>query len=344
MSPETMSPSTAQLRATKPAESGPSLARRIFRWREGGLLVALFATAATFGLVEPSYFNLVNLTTILEQASITGILALGVTFVIITAGIDLSFGSTLGLAAVTFGLLITGGVPLLLATLAAMAVGGAAGVFNGVLTTALKISPLIVTLGTMSIFSGLALLLTSGRTIFSLPAEVDVIVNAKVLGIPLLVIVFAALLAVSWFVLRRTRFGEYCIATGGSLEVARLAGIRTSFYIASAYAVLGVLAGLAGVLTVGRLGAADPLTGADLLLPVIAATVIGGASLAGGEGSMVGTALGAILISALQAGLTILVVPSFYQRLAVGTVIILAVTFDQIQKGRLKIRFRRRAS
>lgn len=314
--------------------------RLLARWPLAGIVIAVLLMMVVFGLLEPRYFGADNLLTILDQSSVTGILAVGTTFVIITAGIDLSFGSTVGLAAATLGVLLQAGVSPYLAVLAAVVVGGAAGLVNGILTTVLKITPLIVTLGTLSVFAGLALLITGGKTVFTLPAEFTAIANARIAGFSLSVVSLAVVLAVAGFLLRRTTFGEYCIATGGNAEVARLVGIRVGAYVTGAYAVLGLLAGLAAVLTVGRLGAADPQAGADLLLPVIAAAVIGGASLAGGEGSVLGSVVGAIFISALQAGLTILVVPAFYQRLAVGTVIIFAVTLDGVQRG--KLRFRRR--
>lgn len=305
--------------------------------RQAGITIALVLLVVIVGLLEPSYWTGANLLTILQQAAVTGILAVGVTFVIITAGIDLSFGSTVGLAAATFGMTLQADWPLVLAVLIALAVGVVAGLVNGVITTALRITPLIVTLGTLSIYAGLALLLTDGRTIFSLPAVLDITVNARIFGVPVSVLVLVLVTGVASFVLNRTIFGEYCIATGGNPEVARLAGIRTNLYVAGAYVLLGLLAGLAAVLTVGRLGAADPQTGADLLLPVIAASVIGGASLSGGEGSVVGAVIGAVFISALQAGLTILVIPAFYQQITVGVVIILAVALDKLQRGELRL-------
>lgn len=325
--------------ADEQPRSGPEVSwmQRARFLRQGGLAVVIVVMAVIFGVIQPSYFGIHNLLTILEQSSISGILAIGVTFVIITAGIDLSFGSALGLTGVVFGLLVVHGAPFLIGVLAAVIVGIAAGVLNGIVTTALKINPLIVTLGTMSIFSGIALLLTGGNTLFTLPPEVGTVVNSSIVGIPTIVLVFAVVTAVCTLVLSRTKFGEYCIATGGNAEVARLAGIRVGFYVGSAYALLGFLAGLAGVMTVGRLGAANPTSGADLLLPVIAASVIGGASLAGGEGSIIGAALGAIFLAALQAGLTILVISAFYQQIVIGAVIVLAVAFDQIQKGRLNL-------
>lgn len=309
----------------------------VVRWRQAGIFGALVLMALAFGLAESSYFTSRNLVLILEQSAVTAILAIGATFVIITAGIDLSFGSTVGLAAALLGVMLQAGAPVPAALLAAVALGGVAGLLNGVLTTVLKITPLIITLGTLSIYSGLALIVTGGDTIFELPADFTTALDTRIAGVPISVVTMLVVLAVCGFLLRRTTFGEYCIATGGNAEVARLAGIRIGWYITGAYVVLGLLAGLAAVLTVGRLGAADPQVGADLLLPVIAAAVIGGAKLSGGEGSVAGAVIGAVFISALQAGLTILVVPAFYQRVSIGSVIILAVAFDKVQSGELRL-------
>lgn len=338
-------PRAARSDATMQEPSTPSRARRlagsVAAARQVGILLALVLLVVVVGVLEPSYWELSNLLTVLEQSSVTGILAVGVTFVIITAGIDLSFGSNLGVCAAGFGLMLEAEWPLAAAALVTLLVGTAGGLVNGWLTTMLKITPLIVTLGTLSVFSGLALLMTDGRTIFDLPVSLDAVVNSRFLGLPAAVVVLGVVTAVASFLLNRTTFGEYCIATGGNAEVARLAGIRVGRYVGAAYCVLGVLAGVAAILTVGRLGSADPQAGADLLLPVIAASVIGGASLSGGEGSVAGAVIGAVFISALQAGLTILVIPAFYQQITVGAVIILAVTIENLQRGDIGIGRRR---
>lgn len=310
----------------------------LLHFRQAGILTALIVLVIAFGIAQPDYLSVHNLLNILQQAAVTGILAVGVTFVIITAGIDLSFGSTLGLSAAALGLSLQSGYSLPVAMLIALGIGVACGILNGLLTTLLGITPLIVTLGTLSTYSGIALMLTGGKAIFTIPSGFEILITSTVAGVPLSVVVLVIVTAIASFVLNRTLFGEYCIATGGNIEVARLAGIRTGRYIGMAYAVLGALAGLGAILTVGRLGAADPQAGADLLLPVIAASVIGGASLRGGEGSVVGAVIGATLVSALQAGLTILAVSAFYQQIMIGIVIIMAVTIDRIQRGELRLR------
>ena len=184
----------------------------------------------------------------------------------------------------------------------------------------------------MSIFSGFALILAGGQTVYGVPHAFNEALAGSIGPIPIPVIIAVAVMVVSAFVLRRTKLGEYIIAIGGNREVARLAGINVVAYTTAAYAIAGMLAALAGMVTVARLGAADPILGKDLLLPCIAAAVMGGANLMGGEGSMVGALIGAVLIATLQAGLTFLNVQAFYQEVAVGFVIILALLFNRLQR------------
>lgn len=298
-----------------------------------GILIGLVVVTAVFTLLEPTYLSLGNILTILEQASVTAILTIGVTFIIITAGIDLSFGSVLGLCAVIAGGLVIASGSLILAFVAALATGLGCGILNGLIITQLGVTPLIATLGSMSLLSGFALILTGGRTLFGLPQNFIQTFGGNILGAPVIVWVALCVLLVSWFLLNRTKFGQYCIALGGSPETVRMAGINVSAYVVAAYAYCGLLAGLCGLLTTARLNSADPQVGADLLLPVIAAAILGGAKLTGGYGSVFGAALGAIFITALQAGLTTLLIPAFYQRLAVGAAIILAVAFQTYREG-----------
>ena len=300
---------------------------------QSSILFGLFAIVVIFSALEPGYLSVYNILTVLEQASVTGILTIGVTFIIITAGIDLSFGAMLGLSAVVAGAVVMATGSLLLSCVAALSIGLFCGLPNGLIITQIGVTPLIATLGSMSLISGSALILTGGRTLFGLPDDFVNTFGGSVIGVPVVVWVFVLILIVSRFLLRRTKFGQYCIALGSSPETVRMAGINVSFYTIAAYAYCGLLAGLCGLLTAGRLNSADPQAGADLLLPVIAAAILGGAKLSGGHGTIIGAAIGAIFISALQAGLTILLIPAFYQRLAVGAAIILAVAFQTYKDG-----------
>jgi len=306
---------------------------RHFNLGQFGILIGLILIVVIFTALEPSYLSAANILTVLEQASVTAILTIGVTFIIITSGIDLSFGSILGFSAVIAGSLVLSGAGLIVAFVAALGVGLLCGLVNGLIITQLGVTPLIATLGSMSLISGFALILTGGRTLFGLPEAFVTTFGGDIAGVPIVVWVLVVVLFVSGFLLNRTKFGQYCIALGGSPETVRMAGINVAAYTTAAYAFSGLLAGLCGILTAGRLNSADPQVGADLLLPVIAAAILGGARLSGGRGSVIGAALGAIFISALQAGLTTLLIPAFYQRLAVGAAIILAVAFQTYRDG-----------
>jgi ribose transport system permease protein len=204
---------------------------------------------------------------------------------------------------------------------------------NGVIITVTRITPFVVTLGTMSIFSGLALIVSNGQTVYGLPQSFSDVLAGSVGPVPTPIIIALAVLVITSVIMRSTKLGEYMIAIGGAREVARLAGINVVFYTGAAYVMSSMLAAVAGMVTVARLGAADPILGQDLLLPAVAAAVMGGADLMGGEGSMLGAVVGALLIATLQAGLTFLNVQAFYQQVAIGVVIILALLFNRLQKG-----------
>jgi len=299
--------------------------------RQGGLIAVIIALVVGFGAARPFFFEANNLMNVLLQASVVGILALGQTYVLLTGGIDLSIGSTVAVSAVCAGLFSQQTSPAL-AILGALAVGALCGLVNGLLITVTGITPFIVTLGTMSIYAGLALIIAGGQAVYGIPVPFEDALAGGIAGIPIPVVLFTVLTIASVLVLKYTLFGEYLIAIGGNAEVARLAGISVGRHTATAYVVAGAAAGLAGAILTARLGAADPTLGADLLLTAIAATVMGGTKLAGGEGSMAGAAFGAILIATLTAGLTSLNVQAFYQQVAVGAAIILALLVDQLAK------------
>jgi ribose transport system permease protein len=318
------------------AMSAPSgaLRRLLTEWPQLGIVVALIATVLVFTAIDKDFFSGYNFVNIFLQSSITAILAIGETLVIVTAGIDLSIGSALALAAVVAGLLMKAGVNLPFAVLGSLLTGAAAGLLNGALITLTGITPFVVTLGTMSIFSGLALIVSGGQTIYGLPSGFNDLFAGSAGPIPVPIIIALIVLIITSIIMRSTKLGEYMIAIGGAKEVARLAGINVILYTAAAYVMASVLAAVAGMVTIARLGAADPILGQDLLLPAIAAAVMGGADLMGGEGSMLGAVVGALLIATLQAGLTFLNVQAFYQQVAIGVVIILALLFNRLQKGR----------
>lgn len=301
--------------------------------RQGGLLLVIVAMVIGFGVAKPFFLEGNNLMNVLLQSAVVGILALGQTYVLLTGGIDLSIGSTVAVTAVCAGL-FSQSVPPGLAILGGVAIGALCGAVNGLLITITGITPFIVTLGTMSIYAGLALIIAGGQAVYGIPVGFENALAGGVAGVPIPIVLFVAFTVASALVLKYTLFGEYLIAIGGNAEVARLAGIAVGRHTATAYIVAGAAAGLAGAILTARLGAADPTLGADLLLVAIAATVMGGTRLAGGEGSMFGAAFGAILIATLTAGLTSLNVQAFYQQVAVGAAIILALLVDQVARSR----------
>lgn len=301
--------------------------------RQGGLIAVIIVLVIGFGIAKPFFLDGSNLMNVLLQAAVVGILALGQTYVLLTGGIDLSIGSTVAVTAVVAGLL-SHDVPAVLAVVGAILVGALFGLINGVLITTTGITPFIITLGTMSIYAGLALIIAGGQAVYGIPVAFENTLAGGIAGLPIPVFLFLILTIISALVLRYTLFGEYLIAIGGNSEVARLAGIRVGKHTATAYVVAGAGAGLCGAILTARLGAADPTLGADLLLVAIAATVMGGTKLEGGQGSMAGAAFGAILIATLTAGLTSLNVQAFYQQVAVGAAIILALLVDKLAKSR----------
>jgi ribose transport system permease protein len=316
-------------------QSSTSPVRRLFgEWRQLGIVVALIVTVLVFTAIDPTFFSGYNLVNIVLQASVTSILAMAVTFVIITGGIDLSIGTALALSAVVCGLLLSQGQPYAIVILGTLLTGAAAGLLNGAIITLSGITPFVVTLGSMSIFSGLALIVSGGQTVYGVPPEFSDLLAGYVGPIPTPIVIAFVVFVLAATVMKTTKLGEYLIAIGGAREVARLAGIKVGFYTATAYVISSALASVGAMVTVGRLGAADPALGGDLLLPAIAAAVMGGADLNGGEGSMLGAVVGALLIATLQAGLTFLNVQAFYQQVAIGIVIILALLSNRIQKGR----------
>ncbi len=301
--------------------------------RQSGLVLVVIIMVGVFGAMRPLFLGGTNLENIVIGASAVAILAIGETFVIMTAGIDLSIGGMLALAAVC-GALVSKSEPVGVAVLAALVVGAGAGLINGLLVSFTGITPFIITLGTMSIYSGMALVVAQGETVYGLPQGLSTVLAGQIASIPIPIIVMVVVTALGAFSLKYTRFGEYIVAIGGNAEVARLAGIRTRWYTIGAYVVCGFMAGLAGISLVALLGAADPTMGSDLLLTAIAASVMGGANLMGGEGSIVGAAVGAILLQTLTSGLTSLNVQAFWQQVGVGLAIIVALLVNRAVRQR----------
>jgi ribose transport system permease protein len=315
------------MHATRRATRGGLSAARQF-----GTLIGLVVLSAVLWALTPHFLTVSNLLNVAEQTSINAIVAVGMTFVILSAGIDLSVGSMVALAGVVLGTALQDGQPLFMAIPLALLVGAACGTINGVLIVKGGLPPFIVTLGMMSIARGAALVFTEGRPVSGFDAAFRSIATARIAFIPAPVIITALVYLVAHLVLTRTTFGRYVYAIGGNEEATRLSGVNITFHKTLIYAVSGLMSALAAVVLTARLNSAQPIAGMMYELDAIAATVIGGTSLMGGQGTLVGTLIGALIMGVLRNGLNLLGVSSFLQQIVIGAVIIGAVLVDTLLK------------
>lgn len=317
-----------------------------------GIGIVLLLMIIGMSFASNVFLSTNNLLNILLQVSIICIISVGMTYVILTGGIDLSVGSIVALSAVSLGVFVHAGVKYLgadasefsifmvvmLSILGAILVGTLCGYINGIVIVYGKVTPFITTLGMMGIARGLALTFSNGKTIYNFPDALRFFGNGRLpisesFSIPIPVIIAIIVVLVSYYVLTQTIFGRQIYALGGNREAVRLSGINTDKLEIKVYAINGALAAIGAVILVGRLNAAQPIAGTGYELEAIAATVIGGTSLIGGVGSVISTSIGALIMGVLQNGLTLLNVTSYLQRLIIGLVIILAVFLDQVRRG-----------
>lgn len=299
--------------------------------REGGGIVVLVVLFGALALASEAFLTGNNMGNLSRQFTVYGIIAVGELLVILTRGIDLSVGSVVGLTGAISAELMVGGAPVPVAVLGGMGTGLLVGLVNGVLVAYAKLPAFIVTLGMLGAARGLVLVITNASTIQPLPDSFGAVANSNLLGLPSLFWVAVVLTVVIGLMLRRTVWGRYIYATGSNLESARLSGVPVRRVQMSVFALSGLLAGIAGVLLTSRLDAGIPTAGEGYELDAIAACVIGGASLFGAKGSAIGAAIGAMITSVLNNGGNLLGVNSFYLRIAIGVLIILAISFDQLQ-------------
>jgi ribose transport system permease protein len=303
-------------------------------WRDMGTVAGLIIMVVVFSSMSDVFLTQRNIINILQQSSINACIAIGMTLVIISGGIDLSVGPVAALAAVISASLLMAGFPVPLVLLSALAVGLACGFVNGALIAYGGLQPFIVTLGTLSLFRALALIYTGGNPVLGLPNEFRRLFASEILGLPVPVIVAGVLALAATVMLKKTPLGEYILAVGGNEEAARVSGVPIERTKVVTYMISGALASLAAIILMARLGAAEPILGNLWELEAIAAAAIGGASLMGGKGSIFGTILGAIVLGAMRNGLTLLNVQAFYQLLATGIIIILAMLVDRLARGK----------
>jgi ribose transport system permease protein len=302
--------------------------------RDAGGLIVLLVLFGAMTLASDEFLTGDNMANLARQVAIFGIIAVGQLLVILTAGIDLSVGSVLGLTGCVTAQLLVEGMPVPLAIVLGLAVGVGLGLFNGALVAYGKLPPFIVTLGMLGIARGIVLVLTDASTVQPLPDSFGNIANGDFLGLPNLLWMFAAVVGVTAFVLRRTVFGRYIYAVGSNPESARLSGVPVTRVLVAVYAIAGLLAAFGGVLFASRLNAGIPTAGTGYELNAIAACVIGGASLFGAKGGAFGAAAGALIVATLNNGGNLLAVNAFYLQIIIGALILVAVAFDQWQGRR----------
>lgn len=325
-------------------DRGASPGGRRLQWQrvaEYVIVVAIILESIVFAVIAPQFLTVPNLINVALSIAITGILSVGMTAVILTGGIDLSVGSVAALAGVVAAMVAASGGgtgSVVLGALAAVGVGLAVGLFNGVMVAQFRVPPFVATLAMMTICRGLAFISTGGGSVGNLPEGFGFLGRKVVMGVPVPVLLMLAVFAVGWFVLKRMKFGRYVYAVGGNREATFLAGINVKLVTLTVYVLNGLLVGLAGMVLASRLGAGLPNTGLQYELDVIAAVVVGGTSLNGGRGSVIGTLWGAVFIGFLNNGLNLAKIDPYTQKIALGVVILLAVLADQINKPQSQIK------
>jgi len=298
-----------------------------------GIYLGFLIIFAIFSVVSSSFFTVSNVSNIIIQSSIIAIIAIGQTVVILTEGIDLSVGSIAAFISIALGIMMVDlGIAVPLALFLSIVMGAIIGLINGFVISYGKVPAFITTLGMMSIARGGALAINGGRPVSMLPRSFGVISSASVFGIPIFIIYVAVFYTLMYFLLTKHKLGRYIYAIGDNSEASRLSGIKVKAVKTSAYIFSGLFAAMGGIMLTARLNYASPTSGSGFELDAIAAVVIGGTALSGGQGSILGTLVGALILGTLRNGLSILNVPGFYQQIIIGVVIIVAVFFDKMKR------------
>ena len=336
-----------QVEAGAAGRSGSRLVEVAFRVRELGILAALALVVIVTTAVNPRFLSVQSIRDLLLNASIIALLTVGQTLVVVTRNVDLSVGSVLGLTAFMTGTLFVGrpGLPVVVALLAGILVGIVCGAVNGAVTAVGKVPSLVVTLGTLYVFRGIDYAWAGGRQINAadLPDSLLSLGSGRFLGVPYLVAITVVLVAVAAYALRSYRSGRELYAIGSNPDAAVLAGISVGRRLFAAFVLSGAVAGLAGVLFTARYGTVDATAGTGFELQVISAVVVGGVAIFGGSGSVVGAALGALLLSTIGSAIVVLRVPSFWQQAIVGALLIGAIALDRLLALRIAAALRQRS-
>jgi len=306
----------------------------VFAFRESILILVLLVGGIIMTAASPVFLTWPNLEAILLGLSVEGIIAVGMVILLVSGGLDLSVGSTLAFTGVVCGLALTAGVPSVIAILLALLAAFTVGLVNGMLIAKLKMNPFIITLGMMITIRGLLLVLAGGRAVLNLPDSFTVIGQGRLLGIQYPIFVVILMTVFGDLLLRNTRFFRQNYYIGGKEQAARLSGIKVDFLKIFNYCLIAVISGISGLLITARFGSASLTVGSGIELRVITAAIIGGASLNGGEGSVLGAILGALFMGILANSLNLLGVDVYWQNLVTGLMLILAVVFDMINEKR----------
>ena len=324
---------------SSPSSAMGDLGRRWWRQAINNQALSMAAILILMWIIlawlSPVFFTVNNILQITLQAAVMALIAAGQTFVILSGGIDLSVGSVFALSAMVAGKATEAEFPFLIVILAGLATGAATGLFNGLGVGALRLPPFVVTLGMLGIARGFALIINEGVPIFGLPEGLQYLGQGRVGGVvPVPTIIVLVVYVICYFILTRTRFGRFTYAIGSNQEATRLAGVRTSRVLIGIYVLCGVLTALAGLTEAGRLNSTQPAGGIALELDAIGAVVIGGTSLFGGEGNILATLMGALIIATIRNGLNLLGVYAFWQNVITGALIIAAVYLDHLRRNR----------
>lgn len=311
-----------------------NILKKLLKTKEIGIILILVVLSILIQLENPIFLTYSNIIDVCRNTSYTLVIAVGMTFVLIAKGLDLSVGSLTALGGLVSALAMTNGIPIPIAVLLGMMVGAAFGIINAFCIVKLNIPAMIATLGSMYMARGLVMIVTKGSPVFPLPEAFGNFGKGYFLGVPYVVIIAAVLSIIAHWVLSSTTYGRKVYAIGGNAETAKFAGINVAMVTASCYVISGALAALSGILTAARMGSGQPSIGDGTEMTVITAVIIGGTSLNGGAGTILGTVLGALLMNVLTSGMNLVGVSPYWQKFVMGLIIIVAVGADMYQRNR----------
>ncbi|GHV72778.1 ribose ABC transporter permease [Spirochaetia bacterium] len=308
------------------------MGKRTIDWSRYGILFAWIILIIVFFIAEPTFLSGKNIFNILRQVAIVGVCSVGMTFIILTGGMDLSVGSVIGVSAVSGALLLSGGFPPIIAVCVSLLIGVLSGLINGVFINTFKIAPIIMTLGMMTALRGVAYIICGGRPVYGIPKGFLALGQGYIGIVPVPVIIMIIIFAGGYFILNKTSFGRTIYGIGGNVEASRLSGVNVQKNIYIIYMMAGALYSLAGLILLARVNSGQPKAGDGYEMDVITACILGGISVSGGEGRIVGVIIGVLMMGTLNNGMILMNIPEFWQWVVKGWVLILAVTIDQLAK------------